>query len=342
MHDARHRRLCSGADVGRRPRDGAGRRQPAEQRRRHVGDPLRHQLHVRIVPVAAHPVGDNRRHQRLERAEHRHRQRRTEQDADEIGPEPRDGQCGPPRRNAAEAGADRLDRQLKEGDHRRPGKQGHDVARHFRHESAPDDQCDQARCPQRRCGARIGVEVARDGDHARPEVARHVGAKPEKVFDLRARNQHADAVGKSNHDRSRNELHRGAHSGRAQHDEQDARHHGAHEQPVEAVGRHDARDDDHEGTGRAADLESRSAERGDEKAGDDGAVDSRLRLDARRDGECHRQRQRDEPDGDARDDVGNEGAARVAFEEDHRLRQPGVGHESPNRIRAMPLENVRP
>ena len=47
---------------------------------------------------------------------------------------------------------------------------------------------------------------------------------------------------------------------------------------------------------------ARAAERGDQEAGDDGAVDAGLRREAGGDGERHRERQRDEADGDAGDD----------------------------------------
>ena len=42
-----------------------------------VGDALRDQLDVRVVAIAAHPIGDDRRHQRLDRAEHRDGERRA-------------------------------------------------------------------------------------------------------------------------------------------------------------------------------------------------------------------------------------------------------------------------
>jgi hypothetical protein len=43
---------------------------------RDVGDSLRDQLDVRVVAVAGHPVGDDGRHQRLDGAQHRDRERR--------------------------------------------------------------------------------------------------------------------------------------------------------------------------------------------------------------------------------------------------------------------------
>ena len=89
----------------------------------------------------------------------------------------------------------------------------------------------------------------------------------------------------------------------AQQHQQDAGHHRAHEQAVDAVLGDDAGDDHDERAGRPADLEARAAERRDQEAGDDRAVDARLRRQAGGDGERHRQRQRDQADGDAGDQV---------------------------------------
>ncbi len=84
-------------------------------------------------------------------------------------------------------------------------------------------------------------------------------------------------------------------------------------------------DDDDEGTGRAADLDARSAERRDDEAGDDRAVDAGLRREARGDGEGHGERQRDQPDGDPGDEIVAEGGAVVIPQRENRLRQPGLG-----------------
>ena len=62
-----------------------------------------------VVPVAAHAIGDDRRQQRLDRAEHRHRQRRREQRQDQVRAELRHVELRQAGRNAAEARADRLD-----------------------------------------------------------------------------------------------------------------------------------------------------------------------------------------------------------------------------------------
>ena len=67
------------AHVGRGARDRAGRGESAEQRRDDVRDALTDQLLIGVVPRARHAVRDHRRQQRLDRAEHRDRERRADQ-----------------------------------------------------------------------------------------------------------------------------------------------------------------------------------------------------------------------------------------------------------------------
>ena len=58
------------------------------------------------------------------------------------------------------------------------------------------------------------MKVARQRFHPQPEHARNfVEMQSEEIFDLRAGNQHRNAVGESNHHRPRNELHRRAQAG---------------------------------------------------------------------------------------------------------------------------------
>ena len=68
--------------------------------------------------------------------------------------------------------------------------------------------------------------------------------------------------------------------------------------------------------GRPADLEAAAAERGDEKAADDRGVEPALRRGARGDGDRHRERQRDDRDGEPGDQVGPQAAAAVALAQD--------------------------
>ena len=106
-------------------------------------------------------------------------------------------------------------------------------------------------------------------------------------------------------------------------DQDDAGHHRAHEQAVDAVLGDDAGHDDDERAGRPADLHVRAAERRDDEAGDDRAVDAGLRRHARGDRERHGQRQRDEADRDAGDQIRDEQLWRVVAErEDRRGQKP--------------------
>ena len=96
------RRARARADVGGGARDRAGRRDAAEERGDDVADAQREQLGVRIVPRARHAVGDHRREQRLDRAEHRDRERRGEQLAERRE---RSGRAGRRRAPAASRAA---------------------------------------------------------------------------------------------------------------------------------------------------------------------------------------------------------------------------------------------
>ena len=202
---------------------------------------------------------------------------------------------------------------LRDGDDDRSGDERDDVAGHARHQPVPDDdQHEHADAHDRRRNGRV-AEVRRARTLMRAdELARHrlIERDPEEVLELRAGDDERDAVGEADDDRARDEPDGGAGAGEPHDDEHDAGHHRAHEQAVDAVLGDDARDDHDERAGRSADLHVRAAERRDEEAGDDRAVDAGLRRHARGDRERHRQRQRDEADGDAGDQIGRERAKR--------------------------------
>src|SRR5206468_3351077 len=77
-------------------------------------------------------------------------------------------------------------------------------------------------------------------------------------------------------------------------------------QSIDAVLQHDARHDDHERAGGPADLHAGAAEQRDEKARDDGGVEPALRAEPARDRERDGQRQRDDADDDAGNQVPGE------------------------------------
>ena len=149
-----------------------------------------------------------------------------------------------------------------------------------------------------------------------------VDAQPEEILDLGAGDEYGDAVGETEHHRAGNELHRSAESGCAHDEEQDAGHHGAHEQAVNAVFGDDSRDHHDKRAGGTADLHARAAQRGDQEAGDDSAVDAGLRGESRGNRERHGQRQGDEPDGDAGAQVSEEILESVIPQAEDGLGQP--------------------
>jgi hypothetical protein len=346
VHDAGDRTGRAGAQVGDGARDRSGRRDAAEERRHDVGDALRHQLLVRIVPPPRrHAVGDARAQQRLDGAEERDRHRRNEQALHarpvEVGPDDRRQRA----RDAAEAGADRLDgqgeprrddRERDEGDDRArdarrrahraprvlgaeqralvPRQLGEDRVRRQRREPAPEQEPREADEAERDRGGIDLAEMGRDRVRLREEVGRHLlDPQAEQVLQLRDGDQHRDAVGEADDDRDRDRAHDRAELQPAEHEQQDAGEDGRDHQPGDAVALHDAVDDDDEGARRPADLHARAPERRDQHAGDDRGEEALLGLDAARDRERHRERQRDDPDGDAGAEVGSEAAAVVAF-----------------------------
>ena len=90
---------------------------------------------------------------------------------------------------------------------------------------------------------------------AQPEDARNfVEMQSEEIFDLGAGDQDRNAVGESDDDRARDKFHRRAQPGNAHDHKQNAGHHGAHEQSVDAMNGNDACDHDDKCARRSADL----------------------------------------------------------------------------------------
>src|SRR5258708_33920757 len=99
------------------------------------------------------------------------------------------------------------------------------------------------------------MEIAGQGLHAQPEDAGDfVETQSEEDFDLRAGEEDGDAVGESDDDRTRNELNAGDQAGHAHDDQEHARHHGTHAQPVDAVRANDSSYNDDEAAGSTAAL----------------------------------------------------------------------------------------
>ena len=154
-------------------------------------------------------------------------------------------------------------------------------------------------------------EVACSRQHVHPadEVAGHRGdLQAEEVLELRAGDEERDAVGEADDDRARDEPDRRCRARWPRSTSITPAIIVHMNRPSTPCFGDDAGDDDDERAGRPADLGARSAERRDRKPVTMRAVDAGLGRQPGRDGERHRQRQRDEADGDARDQVADEGA----------------------------------
>ena len=241
---ARHRGHRSAANAGRGAGNRAGGRQPSEEWRQDIGDALRHQFHIRIVLIAAHAVGDHRRHQRLNRSQQGHRDGGGNQRPHRGVFEHRHVETGKARRDAPEARPDGLDRQMQQVDGNRGRDQGHDVAGNPRQKANRQHDQQQRGAGQQGGGQRNGVRTPQHHPHAPHKIpGNRPGVQSEKVFDLGAGNEDGDAVGKAHDHRAGNELDRRAQAGGSQHHEQAAGHDGAHQQAIEAIARQNAGDD---------------------------------------------------------------------------------------------------
>ncbi len=172
---------------------------------------------------------------------------------------------------------------------------------------------------------RDGVRRLRERLHAVEEIPRDViHAQAEEVANLRAGDEDGDPVGEANDYGAGEIFHCRAHAGDAEKNEQNAGHHGAGEKAVDPVLGDDAGNHDDECAGWAADLRFGAAKSGNDEAGDDGAVDPRLRRDSRGDGKGHGEGQGYQADGYAGNEVGQEFLAVIVAQQDYGFGQPGV------------------
>src|SRR3954447_11598583 len=83
---------------------------------------------------------------------------------------------------------------------------------------------------------RKGMKIGCEHLQALPEFSRNfIDLKSEEILDLCAGDQDGDAIGEADHNGARDELDRSAHASGAQNNQQDASHHSAHEQSIDAV-----------------------------------------------------------------------------------------------------------
>ena len=69
VDNASHRGACTAFDIRRRPRDGAGGGNAAKERADNIGQSLRDELLIRVVPVVDHAVRHHGAEERFDGSE---------------------------------------------------------------------------------------------------------------------------------------------------------------------------------------------------------------------------------------------------------------------------------
>ena len=204
--------------------------------------------------------------------------------------------------DSPETRSDGFNGQMQKYNGRRSTKRDQDGARDFPRISQAENHHGNRKYGYGSCRHRERIPRPPKGHHAVKEIAGHViHLQSKKIANLRAGNQNGDAIGEANDDRPGKVFHHGSHAGHAEQDQKNARHHCADEQPVDAVLGDNARYDHHERARRPADLRFRAAQRRDQEARNNGAVQPRLRGHSRSDRKRHRQGKRHEANSHAGD-----------------------------------------
>ena len=127
--------------------------------------------------------------------------------------------------------------------------------------------------------------------HLADKVAWHLGnGQAQRVFELRQRNQHGNAVGEADDDGHRHKAHHVAQAQRPQQHQQHPGAGGGHQQPAYTVLLHDAIHDDDEGPGRPGNLHAGATQQRHQQPADDGRPQARLRWQAAGNRKSHGQR----------------------------------------------------
>ena len=282
-----------------------------------------------------HAVGDHRREERLDRAEHRDRQRCRKEDAQRAqierqlgGERPRlHRQWRKPRNpvdpDAVDQGVksrpdgrhvDAMEVQPVRGDgsdRQRDERRGNALRQPWHADEQRERREADPELRKMHCGARVPQCM-----HALGEVVgrprRH---KAEQVLELQHADDGPDAGGETGGDRMGNELDEPSQPEESHRDEDQSRHRARDEEAADSEARHDGREDHHERGGGPRHLEARSAEQRHDRAGDDRGVEAVLRRHSDGDGERHRKRERDDADHDTGEDVGAQLARPIAVGE---------------------------
>ena len=205
---------------------------------------------------------------------------------------------------AAELRPDGLKRQVQDVDRHRGSDDGHQECRQLRSvaSQAGDDREGQARDDDGRdIQALAGLP---EGGPLLDELGGNlVDRKAEQVFDLTRENDHGDAGGEAGDDRFRDVLDPRPQPREAGDDQDQSGHQGCQDQPIVPVLLNDVEDDHDEGARWAADLEATASKRRNQEAGDHSGQQPLVGCRARGDCQCHGERQSDDCNSEACDDI---------------------------------------
>ena len=306
VHDAGNRTRGAVADVRCSPGQGPCHRETAEERRHHVGDALADEFLVGVVTRSGCPIGDDGGQQGFDGTEHRDREGGPDELDDLRGGDGRPLQGGQSYGNATERAADR----------------GNAVEPERRLQQGGNDECDQrpwhafqSRQPRRindqeqrqqRQRSRDGVKI-RECLHQLPELFVEVPAfdcrQPEKILPFPHPDDYRDTGRETHDDRIGNVLDDRAQPRDTEQEQHQAGHQRGNLQAVDAMIRRDAGEDGDEGAGRARDLQPGPAQNGHDESADDRRIQSLFGFRARGDGKRHGERQCDDADDNAGNDV---------------------------------------
>jgi hypothetical protein len=204
----------------------------------------------------------------------------------------------------------------------RADQQGDDRCGNALHETRQQQQQRERAQSKSQCGGIQRASLFDQQFDAGQEFAGHGAClQTEEVFDLRRGDEDRNSIGEADDDHARDEADGRTETGEAHEEENDAGHQRDHGEAAHAEARHDAGNDDNEGAGGATDLCARTAERGDQKASDNGRIQTGLRRDAGGDSKSHCQGQCDEANCDSCEQIVQEHRRRVASERQDRLWQ---------------------
>ena len=265
-----------------------------------------------------HRVGDLGRKKAFHAAEEREREGRRQDLQNALETDVRHFRRRQGVRDAAKTAAYGFDAEVKQDSGDRDDRKRDQHARPIGPQAPQaENQRGRAEADSQRCGierrsrggerAKLGQQLAR---------LRPVQRKAAEVFKLTGEDGHGDAAGEADRNRVGDVADQRAEPKRSRQGQHDAGKKDRQQQALDTEFRHSGRDQYDERPGRAADLETASAERRYDKAADDRGVETPVGRHARTDRDRHGKRQRHDGDREPSHGVAAKLAKPVALAQD--------------------------